>query len=157
MKYPLVTGFCGGLLIFLGCLYLGNRGAAIITFYRLAPMTFQSLKHRNEELRVDLLALQAAQFSQTVKDAPPDLERAAKRLETIRSDRSPEANSVLDLHVAALYVEAARLERESGRGAAADHYLNAAEGILHSLGWKDVSSAALADLTRRSLWWKEKR
>jgi hypothetical protein len=157
MKYPLLTGFCGGLVIFAGCTYLGYRGSQIATYRMLKPMSFRSLNQRGEErLRSDLLALQAAEFSQFAKDAPPDLQKAAERLEGIRGNQSADAQSVLDMHIAACYVEAARLERESGNSSAASHHQQAAEDILHSLGWKDTSNEAMADLTRGKLWWKEK-
>jgi hypothetical protein len=61
---------------------------------------------------------------------------------------------VLDLRIATCYVEIARLERDAGNAVAADHHVQMAQDILHSLGWQNVSSEALVSLTHGQLWWK---
>jgi hypothetical protein len=155
VKYPLITGFCGGLLVFVGCAYLGDRGAATIAYRELKPLTFESLKKQSDgQLRANLLTLQTVEFSQFVKDAQPDLEKVVEHLEMVRNTQSPEVRPVLDLRIATCYVEIARLERDAGNAVPADHHLKMAQDILHSLGWQNVSSEALASLTRGQLWWK---
>jgi hypothetical protein len=158
VKYPLITGFCGGLLVFVACAYLGDRGAATIAYRELKPLTFESLKKQSDgQLRANLLTLQTVAFSQFVKDAQPDLEKVAEHLETERSTQSPELRPVLDLRIATCYVEVARLERDAGNVVAADLHLQMARDILHSLGWQNVSSETLASLIRGQLWWKERK
>ncbi len=155
MKWPLVTGFCGGLLIFGGCAYLGDRAAEIVTFRSRKPMTFESVKKQNNgQLRSELQTLQAVAFSQFSEDTPLELQKSADYLESIRSTKQPELQSVLDLQIATYYVEMARLERDAGDVAAADHHRRMAEDILHSLGWQDVSAETMAKLTRWQLWRK---
>jgi hypothetical protein len=155
MKLPLVTSFCGVLVIFAACAYLGGRAAEIITYRWRKPMTFEAVTRQNDtQLRDDLLTLQGITFSQVGKDAPPDLQKAADYLGTIRSSKRPELRPVLDLQIATDYVEMARLEQEAGSTTMADRHRQMAEGILHSLGWQDVSSETVAKLTRRQPWWK---
>jgi hypothetical protein len=155
VKFPLVTSFCGGVVIFAGCAYLGGRAAEIVTYRWRKPLTFEAVRKQNDgQLRDDLLALQAVTFSQVREDTPPDLQKAADYLATIRSSKRPEVRPVLDLQIATDYVEMARLEQETGNAATADRHRHMAEGILHSLGWQNVSGEAMAELTRRHLWWK---
>jgi len=155
MKYPLITGFCGGLLIFVGCACLGHRTAAAITYRALRPLAFGSLNKPNHAtLRADLLALQAVEHSQFVKDAPAELQKTADYLDGISSTKPPEIRPVLDLQIARCYAEIARLERDAGNAASADRHLQRARDLLNSLGWQDVSSEAVEGLTRGQLWWK---
>jgi hypothetical protein len=155
VKFPLVTSFCGGLVIFAGCAYLGGRAAEIVTYRWRKPLTFEAIRKQNDgQLRDDLLTLQAVKFSQVREDTPSDLQKAADYLGTIRSSKRPELRPVLDLQIATDYVEIARLERDAGNATAADRHQHTAEGILRSLGRQDVSAEAMAKLTRRQLWWK---
>jgi len=155
VKLPLLTGFCGGLVIFVGCAYLGGRAAEIVTYRWRKPMLFESLRKQNDgQLRDDLLTLQSLGFSKFNEDTPSALQKDADYLGTIRSSKRPELRPVLDLRIATDYVEMARLEREAGDAAVADRHRQMAEGILHSLGWQDVSGEALAKLTHGQLWWK---
>jgi len=60
VKLPLLTGFCGGLVIFAGCYYFGHRAAEVITYRWKKPFSFVSLKKQSaNQLRGDLLTLQA--------------------------------------------------------------------------------------------------
>jgi len=154
VKLPLLTGFCGGLVIFVGCAYFGHHAAEIITYRWKKPTSFEFLKKQNaSQVRDDLLMLQAVQYSQVREDTPSDLQKAADYLGAIRS-KSPELDPLLDLQIATDYVEIARLERDAGKVISADRHLQMAEGILHSLGWRDVSGETMAKLTRKQLWWK---
>jgi hypothetical protein len=156
VKLPLLTGLCGGLVIFAGCAYLGHRSAEIITYRWKKPMSFESLKKQNDsQLRDGLLTLQAVKYSQVREDTPLDLQKAADYLGTIRSKKPPELRPLLDLQIATDYVEMARLERDAGNTIPADRHQQMAECILHSLGWQDVSGETTAKLTRSPLWWKK--
>jgi hypothetical protein len=118
-------------------------------------MTFEAIRKQNDgQLRDDLLTLQAVTFSQVREDTPSDLQKAAEYLGKIRISNRPELRPVLDLQIATDYLEMARLEQDAGNASMADRHRQMAEGILHSLGWQDVSSEAVAKLTRRQLWWK---
>ncbi len=118
-------------------------------------MTFEAVGKQNDgQLRVDLLTLQAVTFSQVREDTPSDLQKAADYLGTIRNSKRLELRPVLDLQIATDYVEMARLEQEAGNATMADRHRQMAVGILHSLGWQDVSGETMAKLTRRQLWWK---
>jgi len=155
MKLPLLTGFCGGLLIFAGCAYLGHRAAEVITYRWRKPTSFESLKKQNDtQLRDDLLTLQAVQYSQVREDTPSDLQKGADYLGAIRNSKRPELGPLLDLQIAADYIEMARLEQEVGDATMADRHRQMAEGILHSIGWQDVSGETMAKLTRWQPWWK---
>ncbi len=155
MRLPLLTGFCGGLVIFVGCAYLGGYGAEIVTYRWQKPISFKSLQKQGDgQLRADLLTLQALGFSKFSEDTPSALQKNADYLGTIRSSKRPELRPVLDLQIATDYVEMARLEREAGDATMADRHRQMAESLLHSLGWQDVSSETLARLTHRQLWWK---
>jgi hypothetical protein len=155
VKFPLVTSFCGGLVILAACTYLGHRGAEAVTYRWRKPRSFVSLRKQNDQqLRSDLLTLQALGFSTFSEDTPSALQKNADYFGTIRVSQRPELRSVLDLQIATDYVEMARLERDAGNAAAADHHRQMAEGILHSLGWQDVSSETLAKLTHGQGWWK---
>src|SRR5271163_4493877 len=123
MKLPLLTGFCGGLLIFAGCAYLGHRAAEVITYRWRKPTSFESLKKQNDtQLRDDLLTLQAVQYSQVREDTPSDLQKAADYLGAIRNSKRPELGPLLDLQIAADYIEMARLEQEVGDATMADRH-----------------------------------
>jgi hypothetical protein len=155
VKLPLLTGFCGGLVIFAGCAYLGHRAAEISTYRWKKPTSFESLRKQNDtQLRDDLLTLQAVQYSQVREDTPSDLQKAADYLGTIRSSKRPELRPVLDLQIAADYVEMARLEQDVGDATMADRHRQMAEGILHSIGWQDVSRETMTKLTRYQPWSK---
>jgi|HubBroStandDraft_6_1064221.scaffolds.fasta_scaffold271785_2 hypothetical protein len=155
VKFPLVTGFCGGLVIFVGCACLGGLTAETITFRWRKPTTFEAVRSQNGgQLRDDLLTLQAVTFSQVREDAPSDLQKAADYLGTLRHGKRPELSAAIDLQIAADYVEMARLEREAGNATMADRHRQIAVDILHSLGWQDISNETMAKLTRRQLWWK---
>jgi hypothetical protein len=155
VKFPLVTSFCGGLVIFAGCVYLGHRAAEAVTYRWEKPMSFESLTKQNDrQLRDDLLTLQSVKYAQVREDTPSDLQKAADYLGTIRSSESPELRSLLDLQIATDYIEMARLERDAGDTILADRHRQTAEGILHSLGWQDVSGETTAKLMRWQLWWR---
>jgi predicted component of type VI protein secretion system len=155
VKFPLVTSFCGGLVIFAACAYLGHRAAEIATYRWQKPMSFESLKKQNDrQLRDDLLTLQGVKYSQVREDTPSDLQKAADYLGTIRSGKPPALRPLLDLQIATDYIEMARLEREAGNTIPADRHQQMAEGILRSLGWQDVSGGTTAKLTKWQLWWK---
>lgn len=155
VKLPLLTGFCGGLAIFVGCAYLGGRATEIVTYRWRKPMSFRSLQKQNDgQLRADLLTLQALGYSKFREDTPADLQKDADYLGTIRSSKRPELRPVFDLQIASDYVEMARLEQEAGNTAMADGHRQMAEGILHSLGWQDVSGETMAKLTHGQFWWK---
>jgi hypothetical protein len=135
--------------------YFGHRAAEVITYRWKKPFSFVSLKKQNaNQLRGDLLTLQAMEYSQVREDTPSDLQKAADYLGEIRNGKSPELTALLDLQIATDYVEMARLERDIGNTALADHHRQMADGILHSLGWQDVSDETTAKLTRWQLWWK---
>jgi hypothetical protein len=154
VRFPLVTSFCGALLIFAVCTYLGDRGAEIITYRWHKPMSFTALAGQNDrQLRDDLLTLQAIGFSKVSEDTPSALQKNADYLKTIHSKR-PELWPVLDLQIATDYVEMARLEQDAGQTTVADRHRRAAEDILQSLGWQDVSSETLARLSHGKFWWK---
>jgi len=155
VRFPLVTSFCGGLVIFAVCTYLGHRGAETVTYRWRKPRSFVSLRKQNDQqLRGDLLTLQAVAFSKFSEDSPSALQKNADYFRTIRDSKRPELRPVLDLQVATDYVGMARLEQEAGNATMADRHRQMAEGILHSLGWQDVSSETLAKLTHGQLWWK---
>jgi hypothetical protein len=118
-------------------------------------MLFDSLRKQNDgQLRADLLTLQAIGFSKVSEDMPLALQKNADYLETIRSSKRLELRPVLDLQIAADYVEMARLEQEAGNKAMADRHRQMAEDLLHSLGWRDVSGETMARLTHGQIWWK---
>jgi hypothetical protein len=155
VKFPLLTGFCGGLVIFAGCAYLGDYGSTSITYRWRKPMSFQSLQGPNDgQLRENLLTLQTVAFSQFREDSQPALQKAADYFATIRSTRSAELQPLLDLQIATYNLEIARLERNAGNPTGADHHEQMALTILRSLGWQDTSSEKLARLTVGKLWWK---
>lgn len=152
MKWPLLTGFCGSLVIFAVCTYLGARVAETVTYRWRKPLAFESLTKQDDgQLRSNLVTLQAVTFSQVKEDTPSDLSKAADYLGTIRnSDLKP----VVDLQIATCYVEMARLERAGGNATSADRDQQTAEGILRSLGWQDVSDGMIAKIPRSQLWRK---
>jgi hypothetical protein len=118
-------------------------------------MSFDSLKQQNDgQLRTDLLTLQTLGFSRISEDKPSALQKNADYLGTIRNSKRPELRPILDLQTATDYMEMARLEQDAGNTTMADHHRQMAEGILHSLGWQDVSSETLAKLSHGQLWWK---
>jgi len=154
VRFPLVTSFCSGLVIFAGCAYLGGRAAEIVTYRWQKPRSFESLRKNNGQLRDDLLTLQAVAFLKFSENTPSALQKNADYLETIRGSKRPELRPVLDLQIATDYVGMARLEQEAGSATVADRHRQVAEGILHSLGWQDVSSETLAKLAHGQPWWK---
>src|ERR1700690_1577914 len=108
MKLPLLTGFCGGLVIFIGCAYFGYRAAEIITYRWKKPMSFESLKKPDDgQLRADLVALQSLEFSKFSEDAPWALQKNIDCFGTIRSGKRPELRPVVDLQIATDYAEMA--------------------------------------------------
>lgn len=154
MKWPLLTGFCGGLVIFASCADLGYYAASKTTYRWRKPSSFESLRKQNEQLGSDLLTLQEVGFSRFSEDAPSALQKNADYLKTARGSKRPELRPVLDLQIATDYVEMARLERQTDNTGAADNHQQMAEGILHSLGWQDVSRETLAKLTQNQIWWE---
>jgi hypothetical protein len=155
VKFPLLTGFCGGLVIFAGSAYLGGRTAEIVTYRLREPTLFKSLREQNSgQLRDDLLTLRSLGFSKMSEDTPLALQKNADYLEAIRNRNRPELRSVLDLQIATNYVEMARLEQDAGDPIMADRHRQKAENILRSLGWRDVSGATVAALTHGQRWWK---
>lgn len=155
VKFPLVTGFCGGLVIFAVCAYLGDRAAEVVTYRWRKPMTFEAVRSQNDgQLRDDLLTLQAVGFSKFTEDAPSPLQRNADYFGTIRGSKRPEIRPVLDLQIATDYVGMARLYEGAGNAAVAVRHRQMAGSIVRSLGWQDVSSETLAKLTHGQLWWK---
>jgi hypothetical protein len=155
VKFPLVTGFCGGLVIFAGSFFAGVKGAEMATYRSRKPMTFEAIREQNNwQLRDDLLTLQAVTFSQVKKDAPSDFQKAADYLGKLRYGKRTELAAVIDLRIATDYLEIARLEREAGNITMADRHRQAAVDIVRSLGWQSVSDETMAKLTHGQLWWK---
>jgi hypothetical protein len=155
VKFPLLTGFCGGLIIFAGCAYIGHRTAEIVTYRWKKPMSFTSLKNPDsKQLRNELLTLQAVKFSQVREDTPSDLLKAANYLVAVRNDRGAELRPLIDLQIATDYIEMSRLEQNAGEATLAGRHQQIAADILRSLGWQDVSPETTAKLARLQLWWK---
>lgn len=151
MKWPLVTTFCSALVIASACLYTGERAGELATYRWRKPLTFESLRKSDWQLRSDLLILQAVAFSQirlqSKKNTSHELQQEANYLSSI--DNTP-LKPVVDLQIASCYLEIARSDRSSG-DATADHNRHTAEGILHSLGWNDVSDHAVSALAGQTL------
>lgn len=152
VKWPLLTGFCGGLVIYAGCAYFGYRGAETVAYRWHRPMSFWSLENKNnEQLREDLLKLQAVSFSHFTNDTPSDLQKATDYLGTVRGGEQSEIAAVVDAQIATYDVEMARLEQAAGNAISADRHWKRAQDILVSLGWQDVSRETLARLTHAQL------
>jgi len=153
VKLPLLTSFCGAILIFAGCAYCGYRAAVRIVYPRQQSGWF-SLLDRREADRLRQLGESAFAYNYSVlsiQNTPSSLQTNINKLAAIRKHAPEEMLPVIYLRLAKDYAMLARLEEQSGNAAAGADYRHRAGDLLRSLGWQDISDELLTVLADRQL------
>jgi len=153
MKCPLITGFCGGLLIVAGCTYIGYRGTAAIVYRQKQSTWFNSLeKHDADRLRqTGQMALAYSLSALSIQNTTLSLDKSIQTLVKIRSTAPQELWPVLDLRMAKDYATLGRLEEQAGDPAGAAGHRQRAADLLRSIGWQTVSNEVLVRLADKEL------
>lgn len=159
MKFPLVSSFCIATVIFGTSTYVAYKGALQINYRYRESRAFSSLgKEDAQQLRVTLAILSALSFSHLWTRYEPSpghyhkaIERNIPALRKIRNTAPEQLRPPIDLQMAIDYAEMARLEQRAGNVAQANRARLSAQGLLSSLGWKDVSEDALNSLADQEL------
>jgi hypothetical protein len=159
VKLPLLTSFCGGLLLFTGSAYVGYNGAARFTYRYKQAGWFSSLEKQDaQQLRKTTNALTAFELSRLlIQNTRPSLQYNVASLAKIRGEAPHELWPILDLRLAKDYATMARLEEQDGDTAAATRYRQSSVDLLKSLGWQDLSDAAITTLGENELHSRLKR
>ncbi|MFZ0136166.1 MAG: hypothetical protein WAK89_03855 [Candidatus Sulfotelmatobacter sp.] len=155
MKFPLVTSFCIASAIFIASAYVADRVAFRISYRHGESAPLNSLgKQDEQELQTTLRTLSFLSETRIVTKYEPStanyhtaLERAVPALEQLRSQAPERLRPIIDLQLATDYAAIARLEQ----GAEASRAMELAQGLLNSLGWKDVSADALNRLAEHEV------
>jgi hypothetical protein len=134
-----------------GTAFVGYKAALRISYRHSEARAFNSLgKQDTQELRTTLQTLTFLSQSHLVtklEPSPADYHSALAlnipALQKLR-DRAPERlRPPIDLQLAVDYAEMAHLEQEANHLEEATKARQSAQGLLRSLGWKDVSPDAL--------------
>ncbi len=148
VKLPLLTSFCGGILIFAGCAYCGYRAAVRIVYQRQQSGWFSSLDRRDAD-RLRQFGESALAYNLSVlliQNTPSSLQKNVNNLGRIRQNAPEELWPVVDLRLAEDYAMMARLEQQADSAVASADHKERAEDLLRSLGWQDVSDEQLMAL-----------
>jgi hypothetical protein len=154
VKFPLVTSFCIASAIFAGSAYLADRAALRIGYRHSESVAFNSLgKRQANELQAVLRTLTFLNESHLVTKLEPSagdyhsaLERNIPALQKLRDQAPKRLRPLIDLQLAVDYAEMAQFEQEVNHLEEASKARQSAQGLLRSLGWKDVSADALNSL-----------
>jgi len=159
VKFPLVTSFCIASAIFGGSAYVADRVALGISYRHSEAVALNSLKKQDaQELRTILRTLTFLSESRIVTTYEPStanyhtaLEGNIPALQKLRNQAPERLRPPIDLQLALDYAEMARFEQKAGHLAEATRAMQPAQGILNSLGWKDVSADALNSLADQEI------
>ena len=159
MKFPLVTSFCIASAIFAGSAYVADRVALGIGYRHSEALAFNSFdKEDAQELRTMLQTLAFLSESRIVTTYEPStanyhkaLEGNIPELQKLRKQAPERLRPPIDLQLALDYAEMARFEQKAGRLTEATRAMQLAQGLLNSLGWKDVSADALNGLADQQI------
>ncbi len=154
MKFPLVTSFCIASAIFAASAYVADRAALRIGYRHSESVAFNSLgKQQASELQAMLRTLTFLNQSHLVTKLEPSageyhsaLERNIPALQKLRDQAPERLRPLIDLQLGVDYAEMAHFDQEASRLEEASKARQAAQGLLSSLGWKDVSPDALNSL-----------
>jgi hypothetical protein len=89
--------------------------------------------------------------SMLIQNTPSSIQNNVDTVAKIREKAPRELWPVLNLRLAKDYVMEARLEQQAGDRKTANEHLESARALLRSLGWRDISDNALADLADAQL------
>ena len=151
MRFPLVTSFCIASAIFVGSAYVADRAAFRISYHRSESKAYESLgKQDAQELRAMLQTLTFLSQSHLLTRLEPSaadyrsvIERNIPYLQKLRDQAPERLRPLIDLQLAVDYAEMAYLEQGANHLEEANKARQSAQGLLSSLGWKDVSPDAL--------------
>lgn len=159
MKFPLVTSFCIASAIFAGSAYVAYKVAVGVSYRHSEAVSFNPFdKQDAQELRTTLRTLTLLSESRIVTTYEPStanyhkaLEGNIPALQKLRNQAPERLRPPIDLQLALDYAEMARFEQKAGHPAEANRAMQPAQGLLHSLGWKDVSADALNSLADQEI------
>lgn len=159
MRFPLVTSFLIASAIFAGSAFVAYRAALYVSYRRSESTTFNSLdKQDAQELRTTLQTLTSLSQSHLLTKLEPsavDYQSAIKRnipyLQKLGEQTPERLRPLIDLQLAVDYAEMAHLEQDANHLEQASKARQSAQGLLSSLGWKDVSPDALNRLAVREV------
>jgi len=134
--------------------YVGYLVAARIAFRYEQSKSFSALgRQDSQELRrigETAYAFSISQLLVLEKTLVP-LERHIGVLEKLRPKAAYEFRPIVDLRLAEDHAAVARLEEQGNNSAQAAGHRRAAQDLLRSLGWRDISENALNQLGDRQL------
>jgi hypothetical protein len=154
VRFPLVTSFCIASAIFVGSAVVGYKAALRISYRHNESSAFISLgKQDAEELRTVLRTLNFLSESHLLTKLEPSpaeyhsaLQRNIPYLQELRHQAPERLRPLIDLQLGVDYAEMAHFDQEANRLEEASKARQSAQGLLLSLGWKDVSVDALNSL-----------
>jgi hypothetical protein len=130
---------------------VAERAALYISYRHSESKAYESLgKQDAQELRAMLQTLTFLSESHLLTRLEPSaadyrsvIERNIPYLQKLRDQAPERLRPLIDLRLAVDYAEMAHLEQEANHLEEADKARQSAQGLLGSLGWKDVSPDAL--------------
>jgi hypothetical protein len=139
-------------LMFAGLLYLEYKSTVRIVYRHRQSGWFSFLGQSDAaELRQTVQTALAFNFSSlTIQNTSASLQENVNSLAKIRSEAPRGLWGILDLRLAKDYAMMAQLEQANNPVLAAS-YRQLAKTLLSSLGWREVSDAAMAELADKQL------
>lgn len=146
MKFPLLTSFFGGILIFAACAYFAYSCSLPLFHKHEQAKLFQSLaKPDAEELRsvsFVCFSLAATEF-RPLRDMETALPREVQDLIRVRRQAAQELWPMIDLRLAKDYAVMTSLDKQGGNLTLEAEHRKSATDLLRSLGWQDVSEGVI--------------
>jgi hypothetical protein len=163
IKRPLGAWFSVALVILVLGAWVGSKsGSKIAQYWDTRQRQKQGTLHGPGWAQVDsvltqLYAVQLLQFFAGIgqndkKLGPKYLLNEIGGLEDLR--RRPDAQEIrpiVDLYLGLAYVDAAMAEEQDNNRGRATKYMNSAQTLFQSLGWRDYSEETLRMVARRDL------
>jgi hypothetical protein len=151
VKFPLLTSFFGGIVVFAGCAYGGYQVAVRTVYHERQSTWFKSLGTQEAD-RLRKAGQTAFAYSVSVlliQNSLSSLRGNVSSLGRIRAIAPQELWPILDLRLAMDYAMMARLEEQGNNTSAALGHKRRAADLLRSLGWQDVSDDSLTAIAER--------
>jgi hypothetical protein len=163
IKRPIGVWFSVALVILVSGAWVGSKsGSKIAQYWDTRQRQEQGTLHGPEWARVDsvLSQLDALQLLHFLAGISQNDKKLGQKyllneiggLEDLR--RRPDAQEirpVVDLYLGLAYVDEAMAEEQDNNKARAIKYMNSAQTLFQSLGWRDYSEETLRSVARRDL------
>ncbi len=141
VKYPVLSTFCIGVLLFVACGYVGYFTSLRLTYQHEQSQAFAALgAEESQQLRNEVEVLHALEMTRIVtKNTPDTIEQNLRYLLKLRTKAPAGVIPIVDLRIATDHAVLAKLYETANQQTDAAAHTELAQSIFRSLGWTDVS------------------